>query len=540
MDLHCVVGWGKRDPLRYHSYRSTRHGAGSIEPVYIARHAPRDAPSGRPVPRLRGGPLSRSEPPGADEARLLERGVEAALARLVRWHRETTAGEGKVTNLVPIDDLERALGLDRWIARGGMDLESLDGFLATYLDASTRLPSPRYMAHQVTTSHPGAAIADLVHGVTDNPMAIYEMGPAGGAAERAVVRWMLGKAGWPEGCGVLTHGGSLANLTALLAARAAAAPEAWDEGTPDDLVLLAAPTAHYSVARAASILGLGSRAVRPLPVDARGVVVGGEVADALRGAADEGRRVMAVVADACATATGLHDPLEAMADACRAAGVWLHVDGAHGATALVSEHLRPLLSGVERADSLVWDAHKMMRVSTVCTGVLCRDPVALDRAFRQEASYLQPDAPAGAAPGPDVMMRAVECTKSELGLKAFLVLAHLGEAGVAAYVEGRYDATRRFWDMIRARPGFECPYEPESNILCFRWVGDGSHDGADLDALQRAIRRALMAEGSYHLSSATIGERRYLRMAVMSPHTDETTIAGLLDAIERVARESER
>ena len=149
-----------------------------------------------------------------------------------------------------------------------MDAAALEEWLPRYLDATVRLHHPGSMAHQVAVPSTGAAVADLIHGATNNPMAIYEMGAAGATIEREVVRWMLDKVGFGSGAaGVLTSGGSLANLTALLAARAHVAPDAWRAGTPSDLALLAPPSAHYSVRRAAAILGLGEDAVLELEVD---------------------------------------------------------------------------------------------------------------------------------------------------------------------------------------------------------------------------------------------------------------------------------
>ena len=274
---------------------------------------------------------------------------------------------------------------------GGLTGRRLAQFLERYLRAATRLHHPGYMAHQVAVSHPSGALASLVDGFTNNAIAIYEMGPAAAAIEFFVLNWMIQRVGWapapyPRSAdpasshagGVLTHGGSLANLTALLAARGRAAPEAWMRGTPKDLALLATQESHYSIARAAGILGLGSAAVKPLEVDSVGRIKPDRIPAALSRLADQGMRPMAVVANACSTALGLYDPLREIGEACRSAGVWLHVDGAHGASALVSTRLRGLLDGIELADSMVWDAHKLLRTPTLCAAALVRDARTLD------------------------------------------------------------------------------------------------------------------------------------------------------------------
>jgi L-2,4-diaminobutyrate decarboxylase len=325
---------------------------------------------------------------------------------------------------------------------------------------------------------------------------------------------------------VLTHGGSLANLTALLAARARSAPDAWEQGTPPDLAVLAPPSVHYSVRRAVAILGLGEQALIELEVDELERIRVDRLPDALERARAAGRRPMALVAASCATATGLHDDLTGIADFCEEHGIWLHVDAAHGASALLSPGHRHLLDGVERADSLIWDAHKMLRTSSLVAAVLTRHGDDLAGAFHQKASYLfYGDEQTG---GIDLIERSVECTKAGLGLKLFLNLAWRGEQGLGAYVADCYDKTLRFHELIERRPGFECPYVPESNILCFRFGHDADH--------QVAIRERLIEEGRFHLSSAEIGGERFLRIVVTAPATDDAAIEQLLAAVEEADR----
>ena len=186
---------------------------------------------------------------------------------------------------------------------------------------------------------------------------------------------MLQKVGWfagddiydfrlkaGAGSGFLTHGGSVANLTALAAARAAIAPKAWEEGNPQNLVVIGPESSHYSIGRAISILGLGKNAYRPVPVFEDETLDTTALSAVYEKACAEGKQVMAVVANACATATGLFDNLKAVGAFCEKNQLWFHVDAAHGGAALLSNTHAHLLSGIEKADSIIWDAHKMMLV----------------------------------------------------------------------------------------------------------------------------------------------------------------------------------
>ena len=413
------------------------------------------------------------------------------------YYQQSAAGLAPVINQQPLEKIAADLELARYIQQGGLSGKSLEDFLPKYLAVSTRLHHPKNLAHQIAAAHPSGALGCWIDGFANTDVVIYELAPGGAALEVFLTNWMLEKVGWqpapletakrgPEGeygSGVLTDGGSLANLTALLAARNRAAPEAWEQGVSADLVLLAPAESHYSIARAAGVLGLGQRALVKLEVDQRGAVIPEKLAESLQQVRDQGKRVVAVAVNACTTAVGVYDPLAEIGEICQAAGVWLHVDGAHGASALLSERLREQLKGIELANSLTWDAHKMLRTPALCAAVLVRDHRTLESAFQQQASYLFHDRE---QPGIDLAPQAFECTKAGLGLKLFLTVAAEGERALAATVEQLYDLALQAYEYIIQQPGFECPVRPESNILCFRCEGS---DQRQLDIRNRLISR---------------------------------------------------
>ena len=455
-----------------------------------------------------------------------ERLASIASKAVIRFVEESQRGDAPVGAPPPLPELIGELRLRELIGGERLDEERFAPWLEDVLAHSVRLHHPNQIAHQVNAPDVPAAISDLIQGAINQPMSIYEMGPAAHAMERVAVEWMTEKVGWPEGAGgVLTHGGSLANLTVLLAARAAAAPDAWVDGVDGTLALLAPPGSHYSVKRSAAMLGLGERAVVDLEVDEYERIVPAALGDALERCEAEGRRPMALVAAACATSTGLHDDLEAVGAFCREHGIWFHVDAAHGATALLSPEHRHLLKGIELGDSVIWDAHKMMRTPALAAAVLLRDERRLEAAFRQKAAYLIYED--SEEESPSLLERQVECTKAALGMRIFMNLAFRGEDGIGRYVSEQYAKTARFHDLIAARPGFECLSRPESNILCFRYGRD--------PAEQVRLRERLLAEKGFHLSSTVVNGERWLRLTITAPATSEETITGMLDAIEELA-----
>ncbi len=442
---------------------------------------------------------------------------------LQRYLEQSRRGSASVAESPALSRTVKDLRLSDWIPQGGMEPEGMASFLSVYLQGTVRLHHPHFMSHQVAVPHFASGLADLVNGIVNSSTSIFEMSPSATAMEAAAVNWMLSKVGW-EGSGALTSGGSLANLTALLAARASVFPESAQQGMPADAAILAPAGSHYCIHRAAAILGIGSQRVHALPCDDLGVVRPEGLAQALEQASQAGHRVLAVTANACATATGLYDPLERIGEFCQANGLWFHVDGAHGAAALLSEKTRPLMNGIEYADSLVWDAHKMLRTSSLCTGLLFRSPHSAEIAFKHEVSYLGRSSD---QERPDLYPRVVECTKPALGLKLMLTLAVVGERALGRHVERLFAKARRFHLRISARPEFECLSPPQANILCFRCGPD--------EAMQSRILSILRQESEFHLSSMRIGNRRYMRVVVMNPETDGDHLERLLDRIARIA-----
>ncbi len=440
-------------------------------------------------------------------------------------------GSVPVANLRPMQENQLELEAQKLMESGALANSGFSAFLNTYLRHSTQLHHPNYMAHQVASPAIPSAVAELIHGSINNPGAIYEMGSTAASLEHVVLNWMLKKLNWkPEplnvsaeshGAGALMNGGSLANLVALLAARSHIAPEAWELGNPVDLKVLAPANSHYSVERSLSIMGLGSRSLISVKVDENERMVPSALHQAIKQTHADGHRVMAVVANACATGSGLFDPINEIAKVCQKQQVWLHVDACHGASFLVSNKLKHLLDGAEQADSFVWDAHKMMRVSGLCTAVLVKQAVHLQNAFKQQASYLFYGSP---SMGIDYLHRTVECTKTALGTKLFLTLAWKGEQAIAQYIENRVAMAGKAYDMIHSRKNFTCPYVPESNILCFRYKNG--------DELQVEIRESLLKEGVFHLTSTSFNGKRYLRITIMTTATTEQTIENLITTIE--------
>jgi L-2,4-diaminobutyrate decarboxylase len=412
--------------------------------------------------------------------------------------------------------------------------EGLMVLLQRMLDGATHVHSPRYVGHQVAAPLPAAALCHALVALTNNSTAVYEMSPVATVAEHAVVRWMAEALGYPASAGgLLTSGGSLGNLTALLAARRQRAGlDVTRRGLADGamLAILTSEQAHYCVRRAAHIMGLGDAGTCLVPSDAAYRIDMRALEQAYEDAVARGLTVIAVVASACSTAMGAFDPLSDLADFCARRGTWLHVDAAHGGAACLSPRYRHLVAGIERADSVVWDAHKMLLVPSLTTGVLFKTGQHAAETFEQEASYLLGSDPH--AEWFNMSHRTVECTRPALALPLYAMLNTYGSALFADHVTRCFDLARAFAAEIEASRDFGLACQPEANIVCFRYTGSDDSD-ADGDALQTRLRDTVNRSGAFHVVQTRARGRTYLRTTLIHPLTQLDDLRGLLTAVRQ-------
>ena len=465
--------------------------------------------------------------------------VAAAFARLAAgYFAATRTGEGPVSTQLRAADL--AARFDEPLPIDGRPASAvLDRLVDEVLPDCNRLLHPRAMGHQVSAPLAIAVWTDMVTSALNQSAAVWEMSPIGTLVETQVIRWLCGLAGFGAGSGgTFTSGGTEATFAALLAARHAVRPDAWRTGLgADPPFVVCGEHAHYAVMRAVGTLGLGTDHLVTVPsVEFRMDVRALEPAlDRLRA---EGRTVMAVVASAGTTATGSFDDLDAVASRCEARGIWLHVDGAHGASALFSESARPRLAGLQRAQSLAWDPHKMMLVPLAASVVLVRRESDLDAAFSQRAPYLFHGQDGERIR--DQGIRSFQCSRRLDAFKVWVALQRHGARTFGALYDHLCGLAATLHGLIAARDDFDALHVPESNILCFRYVGDRGRPVQDLDGLNLALRQAYNREGDGWITTTVLDGARVLRVAIMNPRTTVADLQRVLDGLASIAKAERR
>ncbi len=476
----------------------------------------------------------------------LRRLAENLSARIAEHFHQVTGREGPVLNwAAPEENVPAARKWTEDLDAGSPEnLDALQGRFREWVDAclshGNNLHHPRYIGHQVPASVPIAALFDFVGSVTNQVMAIYEMGPWATAVERAMIDRVGGVLGldMQNSTGLITHGGSLGNLTALLTARNVVLGDAWEAGLAGREkapVIVVHADAHYGVARSAGVLGLGTNQIIRAALDDRRRMDPQRMDELLARLRRDGTPIVAVSGCACATPIGAFDRLPEIADVCRRHDVWLHVDAAHGGAAAFSDRYRHLVAGLDQADSFICDAHKMMFVPALCAFVFYRNRDHRFEAFRQEAPYLfDPSAPGMAEYDSGLM--TIECTKRAAAYGLWGIWSLFGKQLFTDMVNTTFDLGCRFHEMLTEADDFEPLHEPECNIVAFQYVPHRLRGASrkEVGEFNRGLRRRLIESGKFYIVQTTLDGIGALRVTIINPLTTETDLSELMGTLREM------
>ncbi|GAA3398306.1 pyridoxal phosphate-dependent decarboxylase family protein [Streptomyces roseoviridis] len=477
--------------------------------------------------------------------------VTAALAGAVDTALAARRPTGPIPAGRPEDVLKAAadaLGAQELPTEGLGTRAALELLTTVLVEYGIDLSHPRAAAHLQPPALAVAVAADTLAGVTNASLDTYDSGPSAIAVERWLIGVLTRLARFGERAdGVLTPGGSLSNLLALLLARDAAAHRRGIDARRHGIAALPGPVvfcselAHFSTHRACAALGLGEAAVRPLPVDAHRRMRPDALRQALGSLGPEHTPV-AVVATAGTTDYGSVDPLPEIAEIAAEHGVWTHVDAAYGFGALFSDRLADRLTGLELADSVTLDLHKIGWQPAACGVLLVSDTTAFT-ALDRHVAYLNPadDADAGYD---GLLGRSLQTTRRPDAVKAAATLLAHGREGLGRMVDACHALARHAERRVRAEPALELVAPAELTTVVFRYR---TADPAAADEINGALRRRLLETGTAlvgRTEDATAGpgspQRVCLKLTLLNPTATTTDIDGLLDTVIEAGRTCER
>ncbi len=473
--------------------------------------------------------------------------LEQALEAAARCWRSAAAARGGPYSGASPDRLERLAAAVEVLPEEGRELSAVLEELGGLAIAHAVDPAhPRCAAHLHCAPLVAAVAADALVSASNPSLNSWDQAPIAGHLEQRVVGALARLAGLPDGAdGVFTSGGTQSNLMALLLARDAAAAADGRVVGIDGLGpeaarhrILCSEAAHFTVQRSASVLGLGSAAVETVAVD-RDMRMRCDDLDArLERHAAEGLRPIALVATAGTTDFGSIDPLAELAARARRHRMWLHVDASYGGGLLVSDRHRGLLAGLELADSVAVDFHKLLWQPIACGAFLVRDHATL-APLAVEVPYLNAEEPGGGGwRMPHLLGRSLSTSRRFDALKLLVSLHTLGRRRLGELVDRTLALTAVAAERVGADPRLEAAHHPVLASLVFRYVPAPDRPERS-DRLNAAIRDRLLAEGRAVLGRTSVAGRTHLKLTLLNPAAAEAEIAALVELVASTGAELE-
>jgi glutamate/tyrosine decarboxylase-like PLP-dependent enzyme len=459
-----------------------------------------------------------------DEATMQQLGYK--VADIVAHHLATIREEPVIAS-APRGDLNRSL-----LAPAPRDPTEFDAIVDTLrrdvFPYHAREPHPGFLAYVPSCPTFPAVLGDWIATGYNFFAGVWPVAAGPNQIEMVVLEWIRVWMGLPHGAGgLLTSGGSGANMTAVVAARHAAVEAGADISK---LTVYTSAQAHSSVVRAAWIAGIRRQNVRVVEMDDQFRVLTPALDAAIRADSANGLSPFLVVASAGTTNTGSVDPIDEIADLCEREKLWLHVDAAYAGFAALTEEGRAKLGRIDRADSLTLDPHKWLFVPFECGCLMVRDPSKLTDAFRIWPEYLKDVEPAEEEVNFADM--GEQLTRYSRALKIWMSVKYFGTDVITQAIQDSMDRARLLESLVLASNRFELLSGAQFGIVCFRARPDSAGD-SELDSLNERVNSRVVAEGRYLISSTRLRGRFSLRMCTLGFRTTEEDIRGLFASIDR-------
>ncbi|KAL7619494.1 Glutamate decarboxylase 2 [Parahypoxylon ruwenzoriense] len=435
------------------------------------------------------------------------------------------------------EDLVKKLGIS--LPEDGAGKEGLLDIIQTILRYSVNTWDQGFMDKLYSSINPVGVVSDLVLTVLNTNVHVYKTSPALTIIEKTTARRLANLFGFtgPRAGGVTCQGGSASNLTSLVIARNTLFPEVKTGGNGSHrFALFTSEHGHYSVEKAAVACGIGSDGVVRVPVDAAGQMSPSALRDAIQRARDAGRTPLYVNATAGTTVWGSYDPFAEIAAVAREFGMWMHVDASWGGPAVFSPALRHRLAGVERADSITVNPHKMLNVPLPCSFLLTPDVAVFQRANTLRAGYLfhdDDDDDAEHEENWDLADLTLQCGRRGDSLNLALAWIYYGESGFRGRVEGAFATAAHLATLVQEAGDLALlsSNPPPCLQVCFYYAPGGrpAADAAENTRRTREIAARLVPRG--FMVDYAPGERGSLLRVVVNCQTLRTTVEGLVRAV---------
>lgn len=414
------------------------------------------------------------------------------------------------------------------IPETGIELEELLKKLQAIVKNSMNPLSPNYMGHMDSIPTLMSCLGEFVSTSVNNNMLSLEMSPVFSKMEVQLLDTFARMFGYDDNSGgVMTSGGSLANLQALAAARnhQLKVKESGLFGLSGQPVIFASDVSHTSLHKAAMLLGLGISSIVPVKSNSDSKMDLDDLKKKISQAKNEGKIPFAIAATAGTTVTGSIDPIRSIADIARENGLWLHVDAAYGGALIFSEAYRDKLNGIEMADSITFNPQKWMYIAKTCAMVLFKNRGVLETDFRISAPYMNE------TDFTNLGEINVQGTRHADILKLYLSLQHIGLKGYRELLHESLALKDEFIKQVKQRHYLELSGDPDTNVVCFRSIPQDL-DEAQWDNWNLELQQFLLNEENVFFSLPAFKGSRWLRAVLLNPFISNTHIERVFEKID--------
>ena len=464
----------------------------------------------------------------------LEDFVNRLCERIISY-MQSAEEPGKLVDYTPAESLSKTTDVHLPLEGRGADavFDDIDEFLRNCVKTNR----PEFMNPLWGGLSPAGFAGEVITALTNTSMYTYELAPFATLIEQAILKRMGELVGFSGGAGTLATGGSNGNMLGMLCAREVAFPSSTHRGIDGTkMAAFVSAESHYSVLMSANVIGIGHRNLFKIACDEDGRMRPDALMDEIQRARSEGLTPFCIVSTAGTTVRGAFDPLVEIGKIAHQEGLWHHVDAAWGGSAMFSGSLSRLMEGVEFADSVCWDAHKMMGLPLICSAFLVKqaDVLAKVCAHGNVAHYLFHES----SKDHDLGRYSLQCGRRNDALKLWLAWRECGDAGWAALVENYVALADHLESKVNNHGNLEMMSSRRWTNVCFRYVPTAS--GMDLNELNSELRARLMRNADFMVSRSNIGQDVVLRSVISNPGITQGTLDAFVEEVLRIGNDIEQ